>query len=264
MVAATPPAGPAGEPPGPSDVRTPDELSERLRLLRAWAGNPSYGTIRRRIAQARAARGIPRSETPGRTTVYDCFQPSRRRLDADLVVDIVHVLGLNDVRVTQWRQACQVIAGRAAAASIVSAWANLPDDLPEFTGRREELDRVLGVIDTTAGAGTTVVISAIEGMPGVGKTTLAIHAGHLLLRRGRFSELQLSVDLRGYDPQRPPADPAAVLDVFLRRLGVPGEQIHNLDLAARAAKYRQLLAGKQALIMLDNAANEDQVRLLLP
>lgn len=226
--------------------------------------NPSYGTIVRRITQARVSRGVPRSEqTPGRTTVYDCFQPGRRRIDAELVVDIVRALGLDEARVSQWRQACQVIAGRAAGAAIVSTSDTLPDDLPEFTGRREELDRLLDVIDTSAAMGTVVTL-VIEGMPGVGKSTLAIHAGHLLLRRGRFSELQLTVDLRGYDSQRPPVDAAAVLADFLRGLGVPGEQIYSLDLACRAAKYRELLAGKRALIMLDDAANEDQVRSLLP
>src|SRR5262249_5580189 len=70
---------------------------------------------------------------------------------------------------------------------------------------------------------------------------------------------------RGFhpDPAQPPADPAAVLDSFLRLLGVPGQQI-PYDLAARTALFRQRLAGRRALVVLDNAADEEQVRPLLP
>jgi tetratricopeptide (TPR) repeat protein len=251
-----------GEPPDPAGAGTFDELSARLLLLREWAGNPSYATIRRRIGVARAARGLPRSEQePGRTTVYDCFQPGRRRLDVELVADIVRVLLGDEARVGQWRQACQVVLGRAALASIVAASGALPGDISEFTGRNGEQDRVVGL---AAPGGAGALICVINGMPGVGKTQLAVHAGHTLLRRGRFTDVQLFVNLRGYDSDQPPADPAAVLDSFLRLLGVPGGRIQRLDLAGRIARYRELLAGKRALVVLDNAASEDQIRPLLP
>ena len=109
-----------------------------------------------------------------------------------------------------------------------------------------------------------MVISAIEGMAGVGKTQLAIHAGHLLAREQPFDRV-LFVNLRGFhpDPAQPPADPAAVLDGFLRLLGVPGQQIPH-DLAARTAAYRDRLAGTRTLVVLDNAADAEQVRPLLP
>ena len=109
-----------------------------------------------------------------------------------------------------------------------------------------------------------MVISAIEGMAGVGKTQLAVHAGHLLHQQQPFDRV-LFVNLRGFhpDPAQPPADPAAVLDGFLRLLGIPGQQIpHDLD--ARAAAYRHRLAGTRTLVVLDNAATADQVRPLLP
>ena len=101
-------------------------------------------------------------------------------------------------------------------------------------------------------------------MPGVGKTRLAVRSGHVLMRRGQFTEVQLAVDLRGYDSDRPPADPSAVLEGFLRELGVPGDQVQHLTLAGRAAKYQQLLAGKSMLVLLDNAASAEQVTPLLP
>src|SRR3712207_2286619 len=101
-------------------------------------------------------------------------------------------------------------------------------------------------------------------MAGVGKTQLAVHAAHLLSRETPFDRV-LFVNLRGFhpDPAQPPADPAAVLDGFLRLLGVSGQQIpHGLD--ARAAIYRERLTGTRTLVVLDNAADEDQIRPLLP
>jgi len=261
-----PATGRVGEPPSPHGVRTFDELVARLRLLRAWAGL-SYHEVHRRVVDLRQPRRIP--ERLVYNTVYRCFQPGRSRLDVELVVDVARVLAGDDAVAAQWRVAYQVISGRATEAEIVSvSWA-LPEDLPEFTGRRAELDRALGAIDASGpvtpstGRGAALV-SAIDGMAGVGKTQLAIHAGQHLLRQGRFTDLQAWVNLRGHEADRPPADPAAVLGAFLRRLGVPGDQIYHLDLAARAARYRELLAGKRALIVLDNAAGEEQVLPLLP
>jgi tetratricopeptide (TPR) repeat protein len=109
-----------------------------------------------------------------------------------------------------------------------------------------------------------VVVTAIEGMAGVGKTGLAVHAGHLVARRDPFDRV-LFVNLRGLhpDPAQPPVEPAAVLDGFLRLLGMSGQLIPR-DLRARTAAYRNRLAGTRTLVVLDNAASADQVRPLLP
>ncbi len=262
----------AGEPPRPVGVRSYDELSHQLRLLRTWAGVP-YREVHRRVVRSRRARRI--AELPAYSTVRGCLQPGRIRVDAELVVDIATALLGDDPRTAEWRQACQVIDGRASDAAIVSVSVGLPDDLEGFTGRRSELARLLetfgagaqsgdAVAGGDAGSHGTVAISVLEGMAGVGKTRLAVHAGHELLSAGRYSDLCLSVNLRGYDADLPPADPAAVLDGFLRRLDVPGSRLASLDLAHRAELFRELLAGKHALIVLDNAASVDQVRPLLP
>ena len=162
-----------------------------------------------------------------------------------------------------WRMALQVLSGQAVADGTVRVSPALPDDLPGFIGRRAELQRLLDGL-TSQRSDAAAAVAVIEGMAGVGKTTLVIHAGHELLRHGQGTDLQLSVNLRGYDPELPPADPAAVLDGFLRALGVPGDQIYHLDLAGRAARYRRLLTGRRALIVLDNAATQEQVTPLLP
>ncbi|MDT5016856.1 MAG: hypothetical protein QOD39_3016, partial [Mycobacterium sp.] len=147
-------------------------------------------------------------------------------------------------------------------AAMVDVTRRLPADLATFVGRHDELRRLGAVARQSTRHGP--VIATISGMAGVGKTSLAVHLGHQLLRAGTFADVQLAVDLRGYDPNRPPADPVAVLDGFLRVLGMPGDQIHHLNLADRSVAFRRLLAGRTALILLDNAASVDQVSSLLP
>jgi tetratricopeptide (TPR) repeat protein len=246
--------------PDPGRARTLDELGEELRSLKMWAGDPSYEWITCRINDTWKTAGRPATELTRRPTVVDCFKPGRRRLNNDLVIAIVRALHPDVGYVAQWRQALRVIGGETRAAAQVRVQDTLPRDLDRFTGRTTELDR----LRTAQQDGGAVVISAIEGMAGVGKTQLAVHAGHLLARERPFDRV-LFVNLRGFhpDPAQPPADPGAVLDGFLRLLGVPGQRIpHDLD--ARTTTYRGLLAGTRALVVLDNAADADQVRPLLP
>jgi tetratricopeptide (TPR) repeat protein len=146
----------------------------------------------------------------------------------------------------------------------------LPADVSAFTGRaaeQAELDRLLAAPEAQGGAkagaagrAVAVVISAISGTAGVGKTALAVHWAHQAA--GQFPDGQLYVNLRGYDPGQPmPA--ADALAGFLRSLGVPGQDIPP-EAEQRAARYRSLLAGKRMLVVLDNAGSADQVRPLLP
>lgn len=243
------PAEPPG-PPGPDGVRTIAELADRLRALQAWSGL-SYRDIHRQVSRSRQARGVP--EIPALNTVFRCLKPGRRRLDADLVVDIAAVLLGDQARAAEWRRAHQHASGLAADAAVVTVVPELPADDVHFTGRRTEL---------TAACADTGGVVLVEGMAGVGKTTFAVHAAHRLA--DRYRDLLVSVELRGHDPERPPADPEAVLDAILRLLGVPANQLQGLDLGRRSARYRELLAGRRALLLLDDAAGEDQVAPLLP
>ncbi len=244
-------------PPAPYGAVDLDELSARLRRLQVWAGVP-YREVHRRVVRARRCRGV--AEIPAYNTVYRCLQPGRSRLDVELLVDIATALLGDDGLAAEWRQAHQVVAGLADRAAVVAVSDRLPDDPAGFVGRRAELDQLLA--DVTAGG--PGVVAAIEGMAGVGKTSLAVHAAHLAVQGGRFADLRLAVNLRGFDPELPPADPGAVLDAFLRQLGVAGSEIHALGLAGRSARFRALMAGRQAVLLLDNAATEDQVEPLLP
>jgi tetratricopeptide (TPR) repeat protein len=250
--------------PDPGQARTLDELVEGLRSLKVWAGDPSYEWITSQINTAWTAAGRPASELTKRATVVDCFKPGRRRLNTDLVTAIVQALHPDLGYVTHWRQALRVISGETRAAAQVRTQDTLPPDLAGFTGRTTELDQLRQALHHSTADGGAMVISAIAGMAGVGKTQLAIHAGYLLTREIRFDRV-LFVNLRGFhpDPAQPPADPAAVLDGFLRLLGMPGQQIPH-DLQARTAAYRSRLAGVHTLVVLDNAADADQVRPLLP
>jgi tetratricopeptide (TPR) repeat protein len=132
----------------------------------------------------------------------------------------------------------------------------LPRDTPYFTGRQAELDLLIALAERRS-----VIVAAIDGAVGVGKTALAIHAAHRLLPR--FPDGHLYADLCGYTDGQSPAESGEVLEVLLRRMRVPAEGI-PVGLEERAALLRHLLADRRVLIVLDNAASEAQVRPLLP
>ncbi|WP_256725325.1 AfsR/SARP family transcriptional regulator, partial [Streptomyces acidiscabies] len=137
--------------------------------------------------------------------------------------------------------------------------AQLPVAVRGFTGRTEELARLDAFLTTAPSA--PVVISAVSGTAGVGKTSLAVHWGHRV--RKSFPDGQLYVNLRGFDPGGSSRDPAEALRAFLDALEVPPARI-PAGLDAQAALYRSLLADRRMLVVLDNARDADQVRPLLP
>jgi tetratricopeptide (TPR) repeat protein len=146
---------------------------------------------------------------------------------------------------------------RAATPAITPA--QLPADAVGFTGRAVDLSR-LDCLLSDGQTRSTVIISAIAGTAGVGKTALAVHWAHRV--RDKFPDGQLHVNLRGY-AQTPPVRPIEALSSFLRALGVAAGKI-PAEVDAAAALYRGLLAGKRVLVLLDNAASAEQVRPLLP
>ena len=151
----------------------------------------------------------------------------------------------------------------ARARPSTTAPRQLPADSSLFTGRDEELAQLFELAERCAAGGVpgAAVISAVDGMGGVGKTAMVVHAAHRLAEH--FPDGQMFVELHGFSPDRPPRDPADALAALLGALGVPPGQIPaNTD--SRAALYRERLAGTRTLVVLDNAADEAQVGPLLP
>jgi DNA-binding SARP family transcriptional activator len=149
-----------------------------------------------------------------------------------------------------------------SASSSAGVPRQLPGTVPQFTGRLAELARLSQILDQAGSqAPGTVVISAIGGTAGVGKTALAVYWAHQIA--DRFPGGQLYVNLRGFDPSGVPAAPAEAIRGFLDALGVPADRI-PAGLAAQASLYRSLLADRQVLIVLDNSRDGQQVRPLLP
>jgi hypothetical protein len=145
--------------------------------------------------------------------------------------------------------------------SAPAAPAQLPADVAGFAGRDHHLARLDQLLQHSADQPTAVVISAIAGTAGVGKTALAVHWAHRV--RHRFPDGQLYVNLRGFHPSGSVMAPAEALRSFLDALGIAPQRIPaNVD--AQAALYRSQLADKRVLVLLDNARDTDQARPLLP
>ena len=137
----------------------------------------------------------------------------------------------------------------------------LPAAVAHFAGRTGELATLTGLLRGRTEVGGTVVISAIGGTAGVGKTALAVYWAHRVA--DRFPDGQLYVDLRGFSPGGQVVAPAEAVRRFLDALEVPPERI-PVDLDTQAALYRSELAGRRMLVVLDNARDSAQVRPLLP
>jgi DNA-binding SARP family transcriptional activator/tetratricopeptide (TPR) repeat protein len=136
----------------------------------------------------------------------------------------------------------------------------LPAHTPHFVGRAAELRQLTTLLNTITDGGT-VVITAIDGTAGIGKTALALHWAHQVAER--FADGQLYVNLRGFDPINTPVHPAEALRGFLDAFGIAPERIPT-SVDAQAGLYRSLLADRRVLVVLDNVRDVDQVQPLLP
>jgi tetratricopeptide (TPR) repeat protein/transcriptional regulator with XRE-family HTH domain len=164
--------------------------------------------------------------------------------------------------------------GKAPAASMLearhavppgaftaAATRALPRDIATFTGRRAELAQLMETVASAAAAGGVVGIHAIDGMAGVGKTTFAVHAAHRLA--GSFPDGQFFLPLHAHTAGQRPVDPADALASLLLTAGVAAQLIPP-GLEARAGRWRDYVAGKKILLVLDDASGHEQVRPLLP
>jgi len=184
------------------------------------------------------------------------FREVRRVLDAELGIEPGPALRQVHEQVLAADPLLDLPAPAGAAAT-----RTLPRDIAGFTGRERELAQLLDGIGPQAASGAVVGIHAIDGMAGIGKTTLAVHAAHRLA--AGFPDGQYFLPLHGHTPGQRPVDPADALVSLLLTAGLAPQQIPP-GVEARAARWRDHLAGKKILLLLDDAVGHEQVRPLLP
>ncbi|MEU6984632.1 BTAD domain-containing putative transcriptional regulator [Streptomyces sp. NPDC046324] len=185
------------------------------------------------------------------------YADTRRLLADELGVDPNPELSRLQQRILQADTELARPVEESAPAPAVARPAQLPATVPDFTGRNSFV-RELGKRLATA-EGSVMAVSALAGIGGVGKTTLAVHVAHEA--RPHFPDGQLYVDLQGAGSRA--AAPETVLGAFLRALGTPDSAIPD-SLDERAALYRSTLDGRRVLVLLDNARDAAQIRPLLP
>jgi tetratricopeptide (TPR) repeat protein len=152
-------------------------------------------------------------------------------------------------------------AGRAGRPPAVPAPAELPHEAYGFAGREAELDRLEALRSGPDAGAEALVIAAIDGMAGVGKTALALRWAHRIA--AEYPDGRLFLDLRGHHRHQPPMPAAEALEKLLRSLGAPPERV-PADTGELARRYRSVLGGRRVLVVLDDATSADQVRPLLP
>jgi tetratricopeptide (TPR) repeat protein/transcriptional regulator with XRE-family HTH domain len=217
---------------------------------------------RDRLARRRKALGLTQEDLADRLGIDRSTVVRWERGESEPLPWIRPKLA-NALQVTADRLEELLAAGVPASPGGAASGAprQLPAPVAGFTGRSAELDALTRLLDRPADPmATAVVISAIGGTAGVGKTALAIQCAHQVA--DRFPDGQLYVNLRGYDPGRPMTAGDALAG-FLQALGVPGQDIPAEE-DERTARYRSLLAAKKVLVVLDNAGSVEQVRPLLP
>ena len=217
-------------------------LVEQLRMLARE--EPLHEGLHARLMLALAGSGQ-------QAAALGMFTEIRRRLDDELGVEPGPEIKAAHLRIIRH--------SRTPDPEARSVPAQLPADVAGFAGRVDSLEQLDRLV-RGAERNTAVVISAIAGTAGVGKTALAVHWAHRV--RNRFPDGQLYINLRGYAPGSP-VGPLEALTRFLRALGVPAERV-PVDEEEAANLYRSRLADRAVLIVLDNAASAEQVRPLLP
>jgi len=256
-------------------------FADELKRLRQRAGNPSLNQLtalaaelphplpRSTISDKVNARSLPEWEfvasfvtacaahaeqagTPLPSDAVDLTQWANRHLRMLRAVDGAHSTG----RLAASARA--EIDRRAPEPSVVPR--QLPAPTRHFAGREAALAALDRIADEAALPGAAVVVSAIGGTAGIGKTTLAVYWAHRVA--GRFPDGHLYVNLRGYGPGAP-LTPAEAVRGFLDAFAVPPQEIPT-TLDGQTGLYRSLLAGKRMLVLLDNARDAEQVRPLLP
>ncbi|WP_431977394.1 ATP-binding protein [Micromonospora haikouensis] len=252
------------DPSRSAPAETPQDLLAELNRLRVRAAR-RRGKARLSLQDLAAATGVPKSSLAN-------YLNGRTTMPLDVLDRLLLALGVSPVEsgawATRWEQATgdrlrSAPAGEPPALPerALPVPAQLPPATSVFTGRGDALaalDALLTEVDANSPA---LVIAVVTGTAGVGKTTLATYWAQRV--RDRFPDGQLHVDLRGFDPRKPPVPPAEAVRGFLDAFEVPRHRVPTGP-DAQAALLRSLLTGRRVLLVLDNARDADQVRPLLP
>ncbi|GAA0448816.1 SARP family transcriptional regulator [Paractinoplanes deccanensis] len=254
----------------PTFVAIDGERSQALRdaadtALRAGQARAVIPALRQGAAwspldEPLQARLIAALTADGRQAeAVEAYQQVRRRLADELGIDPGPELAEAYDRLLHQKGAPATAAAPEPEKSFVPA--QLPPDQPFFSGRESALSRATRLVGEGHRQGRSAVTLAVDGMPGIGKTTFAVHLGHRLA--GSYPDGQLFADLRGFAAQGTVMTPDEALRGFLGSLGVPQGTL-PAELHALAGIYRSMLAGRRMLVVLDNARDFEQVRHLLP
>jgi len=219
-----------------------DEITGRLRALLTGDPDDERTTELLMLALFRAGRQVE---------ALDAYTALRTRAGASPGLSTLHRRILNQ----------DPALLRPPGRTSVSAYGRLPADPPEFTGRAELVADARSVVASASAHAPSILV--FSGMPGSGKTALAVHIGHALAAGGAGADGHLHADLSGFAAAADPAEPHAVLGALLAVLGVPAGHV-PAEPAARAALYREHTAGKRLLLLLDNASGAAQVAPLVP
>lgn len=246
----------------PLRCRTFDDVAQFLCDLRAAAGLTSFREITSRVNARRREQRVTKNAAA--STVHECFKTGRKRMDRDLVLDVAYVLGLDRSGLARLEQACLIAGERAEEAARADVRDRLPAGGAVFVGRGEAMRQAAEAVRAAAAAQRPAVV-AVTGPAGIGKTEFAVQFARRAVDRGYCKDVHLFADLHGFDVGMPPADPHAVLAGFLKLLGLSRDEVSMLDTEAKKRdRFHRELSGKQALLVLDNVRDAEQVAPLLP
>ncbi|HUC25015.1 MAG TPA: tetratricopeptide repeat protein [Streptosporangiaceae bacterium] len=158
-------------------------------------------------------------------------------------------------------ESSQLVLAQGALSVGATVRQTLPRDVATFTGREKELQSLVESVAESSQTGSPILIHAIDGMAGVGKTALAVHAAHQLT--GQFPDGQLFLRLNAHGSREGPVEAGDALAALLRETGLDARQI-PASLDEKERLWRGRLAGRRVLLLLDDAADHQQVQSLLP
>jgi transcriptional regulator with XRE-family HTH domain/tetratricopeptide (TPR) repeat protein len=233
-----------------SDAEPPATFGDLLKRLRTEAG-----LTQQELAEA--ARMSPRSVSDLERGVAS----TARNANARSLADALRLAGPVREAFEAAARGRVPASGFAAAGRAEAPVRALPRDIASFTGRDAQWEQLIQALPDRADDAAVTRICAIDGMAGVGKTTFAVHAAHRLA--SSFTDGQFFVRLGGHTPGQKPVEAANALKTLLLAAGITQQQIPG-EQDARVAMWRDRMAGRRAILLLDDAISSEQVKPLLP